>query len=157
MPVVEKQQKLAVEKEETFEGTLGWLIQDTHWLLSKELTRRATALGLTAAQWRVLSHLYRSDAPTQTELSDIIGMEKAPLGRLLDKLEDGGLIQRRSDPGDRRVRRVYMRLAAMDRLTPMRQVAEEVFAHALDGLTKTEVSAFLKTLKQMKDNLSRDK
>jgi len=153
----EQQTKSVGEKPDTLEGTLGWLLQDTHWILSKEFTRRAADLGITAAQWRVLSNLYRSDAPTQTELSDIIGMEKAPLGRLLDKLEDSGLIQRRSDPDDRRVRRVYMRPAALDRLAPMREVAEEVFSNALEGLTKAEIATFLKTLEQMKANLSQDK
>ena len=145
-----------LDPAETFEGRLGWLLNDVYWILSKEFGRRGAELGLTSSQWRVLAHLQRADGLTQTELSGLIGMEKAPLGRLIDRLEDSGLIMRRPDPSDRRVKRVYANDTALERLAPMRAVAEEVFAQALNGLSPSQVDQFVAALQQIKSNLTVD-
>ena len=71
------------------EHTLGWLFIDIHRLLSKNFEGRIKSLGLTRAQWRVLMCLKRSeDGITQTELADVAETEKAPLGKILDRLEE---------------------------------------------------------------------
>lgn len=140
--------------DDSLEAQLGWLINDVYWQLLKEFAREGAELGLTAPQWRVLAHLLRADGLTQTELSDIIGMEKAPVGRLIDRLEESQLVERRADPSDRRVKRVYARPSARDRLAPMRDIAERIFAKTLSGLDEREVSEFLRALRQIKDNLS---
>jgi DNA-binding MarR family transcriptional regulator len=69
-------------------------------------------LGVTRAQWWILAHLSRHDGMMQTQLANFLDVGKASVGTLLDRLEAGGLIERRADASDRRAKRVYMLRAA---------------------------------------------
>ena len=79
------------------EAKLSWLFVDIHRLFSKDFEARTRALGLTRVQWRVLFTVDRIQGGlSQTELADITEMEKAPLGKILDRLEEGGWIIRKN-------------------------------------------------------------
>lgn len=136
------------------ERTLTWLLHDVHWFLSRNLEREAQRIGLSKAKWRVLAHLSRVDAISQTALAADMGVEKAPLGRILDKLEEDGLIERRADPEDRRARLVY----ASDQISPLADqmvtIATQVFTNAFDGIDQTEIRQFEKTLSRLRQNLA---
>lgn len=136
------------------ERSLTWLLHDVHWFLSRDLEREAQRIGLSKAKWRALAHLSRVDAISQTALAANMGVEKAPLGRILDKLEEDGLIERRADPNDRRARLVY----ATDNISPlaeqMLEIASGVFTAAFDGISQNEISQFEKTLCRLRDNLA---
>lgn len=136
------------------ERTLTWLLHDVHWFLSRDLEREAQRIGLSKAKWRVLAHLSRVDAISQTALATSMGVEKAPLGRILDKLEEDGLIERRADPDDRRARLVY----ATDNISPLADqmvgIAAEVFATAFNGINQGEIRQFEKTLSRLRENLT---
>jgi MarR family transcriptional regulator, transcriptional regulator for hemolysin len=62
----------------------------------------ATQFGITRAQWAVLVRLDRSEGLNQSELAEMLDLQPITLTRLLDKLSDSGLIERRPDPDDRR-------------------------------------------------------
>src|SRR5262249_31048551 len=97
-----------LRQELEVEETLSWLVFDISRLLKKDFENRVKSLGLTGAHWRVLFTLRRTDGGmTQTELADLTEMEKAPLGKILDRLEAGGWILRKKHPTDRRARLVY--------------------------------------------------
>ena len=135
------------------EHTLGWLFSDIHRLLTKQFEGRIAGMGLTRAQWRVVITLRRDDGQTQTQLADLVEMDKAPLGKILDKLEKGGWILRRGDPEDRRARRVYC-TSKIDRYLPgVAEAARGTFAQALQGMREGEVKALIDRLQRMKRNL----
>lgn len=77
--------------------SLGLLVHDVARLMRRAFDRRVKHLGLTRSQWFVLAHLYRSDGQTQRHLADELDMERAPLSKLLDRLESGGWLERRAD------------------------------------------------------------
>lgn len=135
------------------ERTLTWLLHDVHWFLSRDLEREAQSIGLSKAKWRVLAHLSRADAISQTALAADMGVEKAPLGRILDKLEEDGLIERRPDPGDRRARLVYATQEISPLADQMVAIATNVFAAAFDGIEQAELDQFSKTLARLRENL----
>jgi MarR family transcriptional regulator, transcriptional regulator for hemolysin len=136
------------------EQLLGWAISDVHRLLGKSFGRRTRGLGFSTAQWRVLFAIRRRAGLTQTEIADTIDMEKAPVGRLLDRLEAAGLIERRSDPADRRVRRVYM-TPEMQKLKPKGLAAgRAMFDDALKGMRPGEVDALIRALARLRTNLA---
>lgn len=135
------------------EHTLGWLFHDIHRLLTKAFEGRIEGMGLTRPQWRVLITLRRDDGRTQTELADLVGMEKAPLGKILDKLEKGGWITRRGDPDDRRARRVYCTAKIERHLTGIAEAARGTFAQALSGMREGDVKLLIERLQRMKRNL----
>ena len=131
------------------------LIANIHRFFSATLFRnlRADGISLTPSQWRVIAHLNKCDGPTQSELAERLLMEKAPLGTQLDKLEQNGLIERRADERDRRVRRVYMTPAAAPLLPIIEQQALQLRQQCVDGLTPDEVEALTGLLDRVQANL----
>lgn len=136
------------------ESTLGWLFSDIHRLLGKEFGARLAGLNLTRAQCRVLFTIERADAPlTQTEVAELTEIEKAPLGKMLDRLEQGGWIVRKSDPKDRRARRVSV-TARIDKVIPVvAAAAKGTFARALQGMRQSDVKELIAKLEKLKRNL----
>lgn len=135
------------------EHTLGWLFHDIHRLLGKSFESGIEGMGLTRSQWRVLISLKREDGMTQTELADMVELEKAPLGKLLDKLESKGWITRRDDPDDRRARRVYCTAKIEKHLKGIAEAARAMFAEALAGMREDEVKDLIDHLQLIKRNL----
>lgn len=133
----------------------GWLHRDVYRLFQRAWDRhlQASGTGITVPQSRVLAELRQRDGLTQTEIADLVMMEKAPLGRVIDRMEEVGLVIRRADPADRRVRRVYL-TDAIDRLyDPLWGAAFAMFDVALEGFTPEEYTALLAMLRRIKENL----
>jgi len=133
----------------------GWLHRDVYRLFQRAWAGhlQASGTGITVPQSRILAELRRCDGLTQTELADHVMMEKAPLGRIIDRMEEIGLVTRRPDPADRRVRRVYL-TDAIDRLyDPLWGAAFAMFDVALDGFTPEEYRTLLTLLQRIKENL----
>lgn len=133
----------------------GWLHRDVYRLFQRAWDRhlQASGTGITVPQSRVLAELRQRDGLTQTEIADLVMMEKAPLGRTIDRMEEVGLVVRRPDPADRRVRRVYL-TDALDRLyDPLWGAAFAMFDVALEGFTQEEYGALLAMLRRIKENL----
>jgi DNA-binding MarR family transcriptional regulator len=140
--------------EQEVEISLGWLLHDVHRLFGKDFEERIKDLGLTRSQWRVLMTLQRTDGgQTQTELADLSEIEKAPLGKTLDRLEESGWIVRKDDPTDRRARRVYA-TAKIDKFFPqLAAAAKGTFARTLQGVRQNEVKDLIARLQKLKRNL----
>ena len=73
--------------KETFEDNIGLLIHDVARLLRVLYDRQMASIGLTRSQWWLLTYLYFKDGINQSELANLMDMEKAPLSRLLDRME----------------------------------------------------------------------
>lgn len=138
---------------EEFEDNLGFLIGDITRLLRLEYEHRASKLGVTRAQWRVLAYLYQRDGQTQKELADRLEMEPSPMGRMIDSLEDGGWIERRADPSDRRKWRIY-KTKKIDPLVPaLANAMMQTYQDAFSGFSQTRQARFMKDLLTIKENL----
>jgi DNA-binding MarR family transcriptional regulator len=138
------------------EHTLGWLFVDIHRLLTKNFDARVKSLGLTRSQWRVVLALKRTDvnAPmTQTQLADTVEMEKAPLGKILDRLEAGGWILRKNHPTDRRARVVAATSKIEKYAEELAAAAKATFALTLQGMRQHEVKELIARLEGLKRNL----
>ncbi len=142
------------EEDILLEATLGWLFQDVHSLMTRSFDRRLESVGLTRSQWRVLSPLLREDGITQTTLADIVEIEKAPLGRTLDRLEDTGWIRRERDPDDRRARRVFLTKKVNPIVTDVSDVVRSLFGDALKGFKTKDVETLMRHLMTIKSNIA---
>ena len=152
---IEPQSTLAdFEPHETADRNVGFLLNDTARQMRTLFDRRMRDLGLTRSQWWVLNHLYFNEGLSQTSLSEILEIERATLGRLLDRLEAKGWIERRSLDEDRRVKLVYLDGAVDPLLKTMRAVAAELRLEALANLPEDEQERFISTLVKIKSNLS---
>ena len=133
----------------------GFLLTDVARLLRNAYDRRVRELGLTRSQWWVLNHLFRHPGATQSELAEILEIERPTLGRLLDRLEAKGWVRREHDARDRRAWRVHLTEAVEPTLRTLRKVAAELMRDALAGLSAAERERFVDTLLAIKANLAR--
>ena len=138
---------------EDLSRNFGFLLNDVARLLRTAYDRRIRKLGLTRAQWWVLTHLYRGDGVSQTELAEILEIEKPTLGRSLDRLEAKGWVRRDHDARDRRVWRVHLTSEVEPALRTMRAIAAELRRDALTGINAAQREHFVDTLLAIKANL----
>jgi DNA-binding MarR family transcriptional regulator len=133
--------------------TLGFLLHDVARLLRKRFEQRAKGLGLTRSQWQTLAYLSNNEGIHQGGLADILEVEPITLVRILDKLAERNLIERRQHPKDRRIWLLYLRDAARPLLDVMRAIGEETRGEALQTVSLEEREQLFKTLSVMKTNL----
>ncbi len=137
------------------DSSLGFLISDVSRLLRRVYDRRVEPLGLTRAQWRVLVHVHRRAGVSQTALAQILEIEKPTLGRLVDRLERKGWVERRVDDRDQRARRLVITDRVRPLIDQMEELAEAVHADALDGIRDDDTDRLHHTLLIVKANLLR--
>jgi MarR family transcriptional regulator, transcriptional regulator for hemolysin len=133
----------------------GFLLNDVARLLRNAYDRRVRELGLTRSQWWVLNQLFRNPGLNQSELAEILEIERPTLGRLLDRLEAKGWVRREHDARDRRAWRVHLTDAVEPAMRTLRKVAAELMRDALAGLSAPERERFVDTLLAIKANLAR--
>ena len=90
------------------EHYIGYSITDVGRLLRTVFERRVRAFGLTRAQWLVIARVRRRPGMSQSEVADLLEIEKASAGRLIDRMEAKGWLQRRDDVSDRRINRLHL-------------------------------------------------
>ena len=134
-------------------STLGFLLHDVARLLRKRFEQRAKGLGLTRSQWQTLAYLSRNEGIHQGGLADILEIEPITLVRILDKLEERGLIERRQHPTDRRIWVLFLRDEAWPLSDTMRVIGDATRGEALAGVSEAEREQLLRTLTLMKTNL----
>lgn len=131
----------------------GFLLHDVARLMRAEFDRRSRALQLTRSQWWVLNFVYAYEGATQTELADQCEVERATMGRLLDKLEEKGWVRREADAQDRRIRRVYLTGEVLDLMVNLRGIGAGVRESAMAGIDREEQDRFVDTLLKIKGNM----
>jgi MarR family transcriptional regulator, transcriptional regulator for hemolysin len=132
---------------------IGVMISDVARLLRTVFDRRVRRLGLTRAQWLVLTRLHRRPGASQSELADMMEVEKASAGRMIDRLETKGWVVRRAQEGDRRVNRVYLTPEAERVHKRIWRIAEGTVEDALGGLSAPEVVQLMKLLARVKKSV----
>jgi MarR family transcriptional regulator for hemolysin len=128
-------------------------INDVARMLKTYADYKASHFGITRAQWAVLARLDRFEGLKQSELADMLDLQPISLTRLLDRLSDSGLIERRSDPNDRRVKRLFLTPAARPMLERLGDLAEDMMTNALAGVAREGVERMNAQLAIVKENL----
>jgi MarR family transcriptional regulator, transcriptional regulator for hemolysin len=126
---------------------------DVARLLRTYADQMGAQYGITRAQWAVIVRLDRHEGLKQSELAEILDLQPITLTRLLDRLCDSGLIERRADPTDRRANRLFLTPAARPLLQRLAGLSEELMSTALDGVDRSAVAMMLSNLSTVKENL----
>ena len=135
------------------EHYIGYLVSDVARLVRTVFDRRVREIGLTRAQWLALTRLHRRPGLSQSEVADLLEIEKPSAGRLIDRLETNGLIERRPDPKDRRVNRVYLTDQAERLHEAIWPIAESTWEDALSDLSAAEQAQFSDLIDRVKGRL----
>src|SRR3954468_17958173 len=120
--------------QKPFERDLLIVLHDVARLLRTRFDQRARARGMTRAQWIILARLSRHPGMSQNELATICEVEPITVARLVDRLEARGMVERRADPNDRRVRRLHLLPAAAPILKEIARYRTGIYAEITDGL-----------------------
>ena len=134
--------------------TLGFLLHEVARLLRRRFEQNARDSGLTRSQWQVLAYLANNEGINQSGLADLLEIEPITLGRIIDKLQTRGLIERHPDPFDRRVWLLHLTPAARPKLSQLRRLGEVTRGEALAEVPEADIERLLKTLQKLKANLT---
>ena len=135
------------------EREIAFMITDVSRMIGTYADQQGRVLGISRAQWTVLVRLERTEGLKQSELAEILDLQPISLTRLLDRLDENGLIERRADPNDRRVNRLYLMPAARPLLDELAVLSESLMATVLEGIGPESMERMLRDLKLIKDNL----
>jgi MarR family transcriptional regulator, transcriptional regulator for hemolysin len=135
--------------------TLPFEISETAHALRKAFDRRAVGLGVTRAQWKVLFRLARQPGMRQIELADMLDIEPITLSRIVDRLEEAGLVERVADPADRRAWRLHVTARAQPLIAKLREVADEMIADAFSGISPKDIEITRAVLRRARENACR--
>ena len=129
-------------------------IGETAHALRKAFDRRASALGVTRAQWKVLFRLTRSPGLRQVELADILDIEPITLTRILDRLEEAGLVERQRDPEDRRAWRLQVTDKAKPLVERLKLLGSELVGEAFADIDRSELDQVRGVLARVRENVA---
>jgi MarR family transcriptional regulator, transcriptional regulator for hemolysin len=132
---------------------LGYLIHDVSRLRRMMFDRALAPLGITRSQWWVLAFISRKDGLPQTQLASELDVGKVALGALIDRLESAGFVNRRADPTDRRIKRVFLTKKAGRFLERVRGETDAFNARILSSIDRADLERTSNTLRAMKHNL----
>jgi DNA-binding MarR family transcriptional regulator len=139
-----------------YESDLLFLLYDVARLMRTRADQKARATGMTRAQWVILVWLERNPGLSQNELASLVEVEPITIARLIDKLEAHGVVERRADPFDRRIRRLHLTEAAVPLLSKVHAYREESLGLMSEGVSASALATTTDTLLRMKANLLPD-
>jgi MarR family transcriptional regulator for hemolysin len=129
-------------------------LYDVARLMRTRFDRWARTYGMTRAQGIILARLARQPGMTQNEMAGVCEVEPITVGRLVDRLEARGLLERRLDPSDRRIRRLHLLPASEPILKEIQRYKEELFREITEGLDEATVEIVTDALLKMKTRLT---
>jgi len=134
---------------------IGFLVHDVSRMRRTLFDQAVKPLGITRAQWWALANLSRQETEgmIQSDLARLLDVGKVTIGGLIDRLEASGHVQRRPDPVDRRVKRIFITDRGYEVIEHMRSVGRQLNASILKGISPEDVRIAEEVMHRMKDNL----
>lgn len=136
--------------------SLGVKVMRVSRLLRRRFDRRARDMGLSRAQWQTIACVRRSPGATQRRIAELLEIGEVAVGRSIDRLVDAGWLERKADPGDRRVYRIYLTRAIEPVLDELARMSDEEDAVAFQGFDEAERALFADMLDRMARNIEDD-
>ena len=130
-------------------------IAETARLIRRAFNRRAVSLGATRAQWRVLARLSRSgDGVRQVDLAEALDVEPITLCRMIDRLEEAGLVERRKDEEDRRAWRIHLTEKSRPVIDELHALGDLFHQDIVAGISEADQKAALDILERVRSNIN---
>ncbi|MDE2405276.1 MAG: MarR family transcriptional regulator [Sphingomonadales bacterium] len=137
------------------EDNIGTMVAQVARLMRRAFDERAREIGVTRPQWQVLSLLERHAGINQGGLAEILEVEPITLGRMIDRLQEAELVERRADPADRRAWRLHLTAKGDELIRLLQPHAQQTIAAMLEGVDETARAQLRQSLDRMRANLSR--
>jgi len=122
-------------------------------LLRNFIDHRAKSRGTTRAQWIVLFRLREQEGLSQVDLADVLELQPISLVRLLDRLVEHGLLERRHDPKDRRANRLFLTASGRQLVDDLDGLRDTIASDVMRDLSEDTVKTTLRALRDIKDRI----
>jgi MarR family transcriptional regulator, transcriptional regulator for hemolysin len=122
-------------------------------LLRNYIDHRAKDRGTTRAQWIVLFRLREQEGLSQVDLADVLELQPISLVRLLDRLVEHGLLERRPDPRDRRANRLFLTASGRQLVDDLDSLRDSIASDVLQDIPATAIETSLGTLRDIKERI----
>ena len=134
----------------------GFLVHDVSRLIKRRFERRARQMGLpiTRQQAAAILNIAGNEGVSQAEVATWLGIEPIALVRMLDKLHEEGLVERRAHPTDRRVRTLWLTAAARPVIERILAINKAIGEEAFSGLAAHARDSLIDILDGVKSNLA---
>lgn len=138
-----------------FETSFGRAMGMAHTALFRHLAKlmREKNLPITPEQFGVLTHLWRSDGLQQSELAVCTNRNRANVTRVIDILEREGIVERRDDPNDRRVFKIYLTQLGKQLKEETAACAQQSIQDALKGVSAKDRATAMDVFQKIRHNL----
>jgi MarR family transcriptional regulator, transcriptional regulator for hemolysin len=142
-------------KKFDYENSIGFVVYSASKTFQKafDLELR-NKIGITITQSKVIFALYLHSGLTQRELADKIGVESPTLVPIIDKMEEDGYVQRKFDPQDRRIKRVYTTSKTDLLWDSMMECATQIRKVSTKDVSEQEIKSALGVIKKITENLT---
>jgi DNA-binding MarR family transcriptional regulator len=137
------------------DDNIGTLMAQVSRLMRRAFDQKARTVGVTRPQWQVLALLSRNQGINQGGLAELLEVEPITLGRMIDRLQDSQMVERRPDPADRRAWRLHLTPKGEQQIIDLRPSADETIEASLEGISPEDREQLMVTLDRMRANLSR--
>ena len=122
-------------------------------LLRNYIDHRAKSRGTTRAQWIVLFRLRQQEGLSQVDLADVLELQPISLVRLLDRLVEHGLLERRHDPRDRRANRLFLTPGGRQLVDDLDSLRDSIATDVLQDIPASAIETSLETLRDIKERI----
>jgi len=130
------------------------LVSDSARLMRRSFDERARTINITRPRWRAMAMLSRHEGINQGALAELLEVEPMTLCRMVDRMQDAGLVERRADPSDRRAWQLFLTKKATPLMDQLRVMADGLMGEATQGLTAEEQQQLSVLLTKVRTNLS---
>jgi DNA-binding MarR family transcriptional regulator len=134
---------------------LGSLLSQVSRLLRRNFDELSRGVGVTRPQWQVLTLLRQHAGSNQGALAEMLDVEPITLGRMIDRLQEAGMVERRADPADRRAWRIHLTAKGDEQVEMLVPYGRQTLDAALEGVPDGEREQLIATLAKIRNNLSR--
>jgi DNA-binding MarR family transcriptional regulator len=124
-------------------------------LLRNYIDNRAKGRGTTRAQWIVLFRLRQQEGLSQVDLADVLELQPISLVRLLDRLVEHGLLERRHDPRDRRANKLFLTASGRQLVDDLDSLRDAIASDVLQDIPDEAIATSLETLQDIKERIKR--
>jgi MarR family transcriptional regulator, transcriptional regulator for hemolysin len=122
-------------------------------LLRNYIDNRAKGRGTTRAQWIVLFRLRQQEGLSQVDLADVLELQPISLVRLLDRLVEHGLLERRHDPRDRRANKLFLTPSGRQLVDDLDGLRDAIAIDVLRDVSEKALETSLETLRDIKERI----
>ena len=136
------------------QNNIAFLTSDVSRLLRKRFDVVSRRFGVTGPQWRMLAALRRTPGVNQGALAQWLEVEAITAGRMIDRMQDAKLVERKTDPADRRAWRLFLTPRGREIIDRLQPLAMETTEKTLKGISEDDQADLLRTLDTMLENLT---